>query len=82
MTVVDTHAWIWWVSEPGRLGAKARRALDNAMRVGVPAISCLEVAALAPATSGSIGHRSSRPFGCNPVDFDLAGGSGKTDDVR
>ena len=47
MTVVDTHAWIWWVSEPGRLGVKARRALDNARRIGVPAICCLEVAALA-----------------------------------
>lgn len=47
MTVVDTHAWIWWVSEPARLGRTARRMLDGAKRVGVPAICCLEVAALA-----------------------------------
>jgi PIN domain nuclease of toxin-antitoxin system len=45
--VVDTHAWIWWVSEPARLGKTARRVLDGARRVGVPAICCLEVAALA-----------------------------------
>jgi PIN domain nuclease of toxin-antitoxin system len=45
--VVDTHAWIWWVSEPARLGLPARRALDKARRVGVPAICCLEVAVLA-----------------------------------
>jgi PIN domain nuclease of toxin-antitoxin system len=47
MTVVDTHAWIWWVSEPARLGRSARRLLDAAKRVGIPAICCLEVAALA-----------------------------------
>jgi PIN domain nuclease of toxin-antitoxin system len=47
MTVVDTHAWIWWVSDPARLGRGARRALDSARRIGVPSICCLEVAMLA-----------------------------------
>ena len=47
MTVLDTHAWIWWVSEPARLGKGARRLLDGAKRVGVPAICCLEIATLA-----------------------------------
>jgi PIN domain nuclease of toxin-antitoxin system len=47
MTVLDTHAWIWWVSEPARLGKSARRILDGAKRVGVPAVCCLEVATLA-----------------------------------
>ena len=47
MTVLDTHAWIWWVSEPARLGKSARRVLDGATRVGVPAICCLELATLA-----------------------------------
>jgi PIN domain nuclease of toxin-antitoxin system len=47
MTVLDTHAWIWWVSEPARLGKSARRVLDGAKRIGVPAICCLEVATLA-----------------------------------
>jgi PIN domain nuclease of toxin-antitoxin system len=47
MTVLDTHAWIWWVSEPARLGKRARRILDGKTRVGVPAICCLEVATLA-----------------------------------
>ena len=45
--VLDTHAWIWWVSEPARLGKAARRALADARRVGVPAICCLEVVVLA-----------------------------------
>jgi PIN domain nuclease of toxin-antitoxin system len=44
--VVDTHAWLWWVSEPGRLGKAARRSLEAAKRIGVPAICCLEVATL------------------------------------
>jgi PIN domain nuclease of toxin-antitoxin system len=47
VTVLDTHAWIWWVSEPSRLGKSARRVLDGAKRIGVPAICCLEVATLA-----------------------------------
>ncbi len=46
MIVLDTHAWLWWVSEPKRLGAKARRALEAADRIGIPAVSCFEVAAL------------------------------------
>lgn len=47
MTVIDTHVWLWWLSEPGRLTKAARRALETAQRIGVPAICCLEVATLA-----------------------------------
>jgi PIN domain nuclease of toxin-antitoxin system len=47
MTVLDTHTWIWWVGEPARLGKSARRILEGAKRVGVPAICCLEAATLA-----------------------------------
>lgn len=47
MIVLDTHAWIWWTSEPARLGRRAQRALKTARRIGVPAICCLEVARLA-----------------------------------
>lgn len=47
MIVVDTHALIWWVSDPARLSAQARAALDDTSVVGVAAISCWEVAFLA-----------------------------------
>ena len=47
MIVLDTHAWLWWVVEPGRLSTRAQEALDAADRVGIPAIACLEVATLA-----------------------------------
>ena len=47
MIVLDTHAWIWWVSDPDRIGRQARREIARARRVGVPAICCLEVATLA-----------------------------------
>ena len=30
MIVLDTHALIWWVSEPGKLSAKARRLIRSA----------------------------------------------------
>jgi len=42
--VLDTHAWLWWASGSSKLGAKARLEISRAKRIGVPAISCLEVA--------------------------------------
>ena len=47
MIILDTHTWIWWASEPGRLGRKAARLIRSARSVGVAAISCWEVATLA-----------------------------------
>ncbi|CAN5876894.1 type II toxin-antitoxin system VapC family toxin [soil metagenome] len=50
MIVLDTHALIWWVSEPSRIPERARRLLDSAVErrtpVGVSAISIWEVAML------------------------------------
>jgi PIN domain nuclease of toxin-antitoxin system len=43
--VLDTHAWIWWASDPGRLGRRGRAAIEAADRIGVPAVCCFEVAA-------------------------------------
>jgi PIN domain nuclease of toxin-antitoxin system len=44
--VLDTHAWLWWVSDPPKLGEAAREALDRADEVGICTISCWEVAML------------------------------------
>lgn len=50
MIVLDTHALIWWVSDPARVPAKARRLLDAAVNAGeqiaVSSISIWEVAML------------------------------------
>jgi PIN domain nuclease of toxin-antitoxin system len=50
MILLDTHALIWWVSEPSRIPEKARRLLDAAVERGGPvavsAISIWEVAML------------------------------------
>lgn len=50
MIALDTHALIWWVSEPTRIPAKARKALDAALKAGEPisvsAISFWEIAML------------------------------------
>jgi PIN domain nuclease of toxin-antitoxin system len=50
LIVLDTHAWVWWLSEPGRLPAPAReaidRSLDEATPVLVSSISAWEVAML------------------------------------
>jgi len=43
--VLDTHTWIWWVSEPARLGRRGRSAIEVADRIGVPAVCQFEVAA-------------------------------------
>ena len=54
MIVLDTHALIWWVSDPDRLGAKARRIIDREVEAGetlrVSAISAWEIAMLTSAS--------------------------------
>jgi len=42
--VLDTHAWLWWVSGDPALGRRARGEIRSAPRIGVSAVSCLEVA--------------------------------------
>ena len=44
MIVVDTHAWVWWLTKPDKVGRKAARAIEKADRIGVPAICVWEVA--------------------------------------
>ena len=44
MIVLDTHAWIWWVSEPAKLSPKALAAINYARTVGIVPISCWEIA--------------------------------------
>ncbi len=44
MVVLDTHAWLWWVSQPSYLSRTARNRIRTATRIGISAISCLEVA--------------------------------------
>ena len=50
MILLDTHALIWWVSEPTRVPEKARRRIDAAVAAGTPvgvsAISIWEVTML------------------------------------
>ncbi len=46
VTLLDTHAWIWWASGSPHLSRKAARAAEAAEALGVSAISCREVAML------------------------------------
>lgn len=46
MIVLDTHAWLWWLAEPSKLSTAARRAIDEAERIGVCTISAWELATL------------------------------------
>ena len=46
MTILDTHAWIWWVADRARLSRKAKAAIENDRRLGVCDISLWEVAML------------------------------------
>ena len=49
MILLDTHVWVWWVSEPERLSAEALRAIDEARSdrvLAVSSISTWEVALL------------------------------------
>jgi PIN domain nuclease of toxin-antitoxin system len=42
--VLDTHAWIWWLTTPTKLGKRAARTIKQASSIGVPAICVWEVA--------------------------------------
>jgi len=48
MIVLDTHIWVWWVSNPSLLSAKYTAYLEanEPTGIGVCAISCWEVAML------------------------------------
>lgn len=49
MIVLDTHAWIWWVSNPEFLSEKAKQIIDEAVanrNVLISTISTWEVAML------------------------------------
>jgi PIN domain nuclease of toxin-antitoxin system len=46
--LLDTHIWVWWVHDDGRLSKRQREALveNESLGLGVSAISCWEVAKL------------------------------------
>lgn len=44
--MLDTHAWLWWSSEPAKLGVSAREEIDRADRIGIATISMWEIAML------------------------------------
>lgn len=49
MILLDTHAWIWWLTNPERLPSKATKAIREAMknyRVVISAMSVWEIAML------------------------------------
>jgi PIN domain nuclease of toxin-antitoxin system len=43
--VLDTHAWLWWVSDPDQLGRVAIKRIQGSERIGIAAVSCFEIAA-------------------------------------
>ena len=42
-TLLDTHAWVWWVSEDRRLSRPARRAIEQARSGGDLSLSLISV---------------------------------------
>jgi PIN domain nuclease of toxin-antitoxin system len=49
MIVLDTHAWLWWVSNPENLSPPARKIIDSAVEndeILISSISAWEVALL------------------------------------
>jgi PIN domain nuclease of toxin-antitoxin system len=39
--LLDTHAWVWFVSEPTKLSKKAQASIDQALRKNEILISCI-----------------------------------------
>lgn len=46
LVLLDTHTWLWWTNGGRPLSRPARRALDQAARVVVPAVCLWEIAGL------------------------------------
>lgn len=49
MILLDTHVWVWWMSDPGHLSSRAKSVLNKAMDnepVLVSSISVWEIALL------------------------------------
>lgn len=46
MIVLDTNAWLWWASDPTKLGRRAHEEIDCSDRTGVATISAWELAML------------------------------------
>lgn len=46
MVILDTHSWIWYVTESPKLSKKAQNLIKESEQCGVSAISCWEVAML------------------------------------
>jgi PIN domain nuclease of toxin-antitoxin system len=44
--VLDTHAWLWWMSSPERLSDDAAASIADASAIGVSTLSVWEVAML------------------------------------
>ncbi len=73
IVVLDTHAWIWWVSDPELLSAKARGLIEQAVEEASVHISCISVwevtmlvdrgrLALTMAIEDWVAHSESLPF--------------------
>ncbi|HWW89415.1 MAG TPA: type II toxin-antitoxin system VapC family toxin [Solirubrobacteraceae bacterium] len=45
--MLDTHAWLWWMSSPERLSDDAAASIADATAIGVSTLSAWEVAMLA-----------------------------------
>lgn len=79
--VLDTHALVWWVSEPKRLSVTARAQIEAADDVAISAASAWEIALLC--TAGRIAldrpvsawlHDASRQRSLRhiPIDLEIA----------
>lgn len=44
MILLDTHVWIWWVSEPEKLSPEALATINYSLPIGICPISCWEIA--------------------------------------
>jgi PIN domain nuclease of toxin-antitoxin system len=46
MILLDTHAWLWWAGDRGKLSSRARARLDAEHDLAISAMSCWEVGML------------------------------------
>jgi PIN domain nuclease of toxin-antitoxin system len=43
LILLDTHVWLWWLHDPTRLSARARKALEDGEALGALRVSAISV---------------------------------------
>jgi PIN domain nuclease of toxin-antitoxin system len=62
--ILDTHAWIWWNMDPGKLSQKVKKAIENTNRY-----SEILLSAISPWEFSKLLEKKRLGISCDPEDW-------------